>query len=86
MWIGYGTVILPGVSIGDGAIIGALSCVTKDVNPYTIIGGNLAKQIRNRFDEKTTTFLLKLKWWNGPIEKITQYASEIASGNREKLE
>lgn len=85
VWIGYGATIMPGVSIGDGVIIGALSCVTKNIEPYTIVGGNPAKTIRKRFDEETISFLLDLKWWNWPIEKVTQFATEIVTGERSKL-
>lgn len=74
VWIGYRAAILPGVSIGDGAIIGSYSVVTSDVPPYTIVGGNPARLIRQRFDDSTTAQLLKLAWWNWPIEKITRYA------------
>jgi virginiamycin A acetyltransferase len=64
VWIGRGATIMPGVKIGDGAIVGAYSLVTKDVAPYTIVGGNPAKFIRKRFDDQTIDFLLKLKWWD----------------------
>jgi len=74
VWIGYRACILPGVTIGDGAIIGSFSVVTKDVPPYTIVGGNPAKPIRKRFDDETIASLLKLAWWNWPIERITKYA------------
>lgn len=86
VWIGYGAVILPGISIGDGAIVGACSCVTKDVDPYTIVIGNPAVRLRSRFDEDIINFLLSLRWWDWPIQQITQYASEIVNGNRERLE
>lgn len=74
VWIGYRASILPGVSIGDGAIVGSYSVVTRDVPPYTIVGGNPIQVIRQRFDGPTITQLLKLAWWNWPIEKITRYA------------
>jgi len=74
VWIGYRACILPGVTIGDGAIIGSFSVVTKDVPPYTIVGGNPAQPIRKRFDDETVASLLKLAWWNWPIERITKYA------------
>jgi len=73
VWVGYRASILPGVSVGDGSIIGAYSVVTSDVKPYTIVGGNPAKIIRKRFDDNTTKELLKIAWWTWPIEKITQY-------------
>lgn len=63
---------MPGIKIGDGAIVATASVVTKDVEPYTIVGGNPAKVIRKRFDDETIKFLTKLKWWDWPIEKITE--------------
>ena len=75
VWIGYRAAIMPGVTIGDGAIIGAFSVVTRDVLPYSIVGGNPAQLIRNRFDEATTAELLRVAWWHWPVEKVTQYAS-----------
>lgn len=77
VWIGYRATILPGVKIGDGAIIGSYSVVTKDVPPYTIVGGNPAQPIRKRFDEETIARLLELAWWDWPIEKITKYAAYL---------
>lgn len=71
VWLGYRSVIMPGVSIGDGAIVGAYSVVTKDVPPYSIVAGNPAKEIRKRFSEAEIARLLELKWWDWPIEKIT---------------
>lgn len=59
-----------GVRIGDGAIVAACSVVTKNVEPYTVVGGNPAKLIRRRYDNETTDFLLKLRWWDWPPEKI----------------
>ena len=85
VWIGYEAVILAGVTIGDGAIIGARAVVTKDVPPYTIVGGIPAKQIRKRFNEETIDTLLKLKWWDWSKEYIRQHITEIQSGNIEYL-
>lgn len=72
VWIGFDVTIMPGVTIGDGAIIGSKSVVTKDVPPYTIVGGNPAKEIRKRFTEAQIEELLQLKWWDWPLEKITE--------------
>lgn len=71
VWIGYGVTIMPGVTIGDGAIIASKAVVTHQVPPYTIVGGNPAKTIRQRFSEEKIQELLQLKWWNWDIEKIT---------------
>lgn len=72
VWIGYNATILAGVTIGDGAIIGNNALVTKDVEPYSIVGGNPAKLIRKRFSEEKIKQLLEIQWWNWEIEKITQ--------------
>lgn len=81
VWIGNSATIMQGVKIGDGAIIGTNALVSKDVEPYAIVGGNPAKVIRKRFDEETIHFLLELAWWNWPIEKISLHAQKIATGN-----
>jgi virginiamycin A acetyltransferase len=75
VWIGYRATILPGVTIGDGAIISAYAVVTRDVAPYTIVGGNPATVIRARFDPVTTAQLLAVAWWHWPIDRITRYAA-----------
>lgn len=81
VWICYGATILPGVQIGDGAIIGAEAVVTRNVEPYTIVGGNPAQVIRKRFDDSTIAELLKIQWWNWDIEKITRHLNVICSGD-----
>ncbi|WP_299007652.1 CatB-related O-acetyltransferase [uncultured Shewanella sp.] len=70
VWIGTGAVILSGVSIGDGAVVGAGSIVTKDVLPFEIVAGTPARVIKKRFNQKQILELLELNWWNWPIEKI----------------
>ena len=85
VWIGYEAVILAGVTIGDGAVIGTRAVVTKDVPPYTIVGGVPAKPIRKRFTQETIDFLVKVKWWNWSEERIRQHITEIQSGNIEYL-
>lgn len=72
VWIGYEAVILSGVTIGDGAIIGARAVVTKDVPPYTIVAGVPAKPIRKRYDEQTIARLEQIRWWDWPEEKIRE--------------
>lgn len=71
VWIGYAATIMPGIHIGDGAIIASQSVVTKNVEPYTIVGGNPAQVIRKRFDQQVIDMLLKLQWWDWPADKIT---------------
>ena len=85
VWIGYEAVILSGVTIGDGAIIGTRAVVTKDVPPYTIVGGVPAKPIRKRFDEKMIKELLKIKWWDWTKEKIARNIENIKTGCIERL-
>ena len=85
VWIGYEAVILSGVTIGDGAIIGARALVTKDVPPYTIVGGVPARCIRRRFDEETVTKLMELKWWEWSDDKIKDNLSAIQSGRINEL-
>ena len=85
VWIGYEAVILSGVTIGDGAVIGCRAVVTKDVPPYTIVGGVPAKPIRKRFDEETIKELQKIKWWDWPEEKIAGKIPAIQAGNLEEL-
>lgn len=85
VWIGYEAVILAGVTIGDGAIIGARAVVTSDVPPYTIAGGVPARTIRKRFPETIVTSLLQLKWWEWPREKILRNIGAIQSGRIELL-
>ena len=81
VWIGYEAVILAGVTIGDGAIIGARAVVTKDVPPYTIVGGVPAKFIRKRFSDDTINELLSMRWWDLPPEKILERIKYIQTGN-----
>ncbi len=85
VWIGYEAVILSGVHIGDGAIIGARAVVTKDVSPYTVVGGVPAKEIKKRFDEDTIQKLLQTQWWNWPVDKIRQFLPCIMNGEVDKL-
>ncbi len=85
VWIGYEAVIMAGVHIGDGAIIAARAVVTKDVPPYTIVGGTPAKEIRKRFDAQTIDFLLNLKWWNWSVEKIKRNMAYISNADIDAL-
>lgn len=86
VWIGYEAVIMAGVTIGDGAIIGTRAVVTKDVPPYTIVGGVPAKPIRKRFDNETLEELLKIRWWDWSEEKIARNITAIQSGCLKQLQ
>lgn len=85
VWVGYGVTIMSGVTVGDGAVIGAKSLVTKDVNPYTIVGGVPAKFIKRRFSKKVIKELLDIAWWNWPIKKIRKNIKLLCSGKVEKF-
>ena len=85
VWIGYEAVILSGVTIGDGAIIGSRAVVTKDVPPYTIVGGVPARPIRKRFDEATIEKLLRLRWWDWSENNIKDNIAAIQSGCIQQL-
>ena len=85
VWIGYNATIMPGVTVGDGAIIGVNSTVVKDVGPYEIVGGNPASIIRKRFDEKTISEMLELKWWDWSMDKITANVNHLTDSNIDKL-
>ena len=81
VWIGYEAVILSGVTVGDGAVIGTRALVTKDVPPYTIMGGTPAKPIRRRFGEETIALLEKIRWWDWDEEKIRRNIAAIQGGD-----
>ena len=85
VWLGYEAVIMPGVKIGDGAIIAAKSVVTQNVLPYRIVGGNPAQVIRQRFDDSTIQALLDIAWWHWDIAKITRNLEKIVGADIEAL-
>lgn len=85
VWIGYEAVIMAGVTIGDGAIIGARAVVTKDVPPYTVAGGIPAKPIKKRYPEETIAALSELKWWDWTEERIAQNLHAIQAGKLNEL-
>lgn len=85
VWIGYEAVIMTGVHIGDGAIIGTRAVVTKDVPPYTIVGGVPAKEIRKRFNSDMIEQMLALKWWNWSVDKIQEFLPYLMNGDLEKI-
>ena len=86
VWIGYNATIMAGVKIGDGAIIATNATVVSDVKPYTIVGGNPAKEIKKRFSPEIIERLLKLQWWNWDIEKITKNVQNLTDLDIDKLE
>lgn len=85
VWIGFGATILSGVSIGNGAVIGARAVVAKDIPAYSIAVGNPARVIKQRFDDETIAELTRLEWWNWSIEKIKKNADAIMSNNISEL-
>jgi virginiamycin A acetyltransferase len=85
VWIGYQATIMPGVHIGDGAIIATEAVVTKDVPPYAIVGGNPGQIIRMRFEPATVARLLDIRWWDWDIAKITRNIQAICGGNIDTL-
>jgi virginiamycin A acetyltransferase len=81
VWIGYEALLMPGVKVGDGAIVAARSVVTKDVPPYAIVGGNPAKVVRERFPDEVVTELLAIRWWDWPVDKITRNLHSIVGAD-----
>jgi virginiamycin A acetyltransferase len=73
VWLAADAIVMPGVTIGDGAIIGAYSVVSRDVRPYAVVVGNPAREVRRRFSDDDIEFLLAVRWWDWPVEKITRY-------------
>lgn len=85
VWIGRESVILPGVTIGDGAIVAAYSVVTRDVEPYTVVGGNPARPLKKRFDSELTALLLRLRWWDFPPERLVEFLPTLCDGDLEAV-
>ncbi len=85
VWIGYNATIMPGVKIGNGAIIASKSVVTNDVPAYAVVGGNPAKIIKQRFDDKTINALLSIAWWDWSNDKITAHLDAITQNNLDLL-
>ena len=85
VWIGQNATVMPGVHIGDGAIIGANSLVSKDVEPYTIVAGNPIRVIRKRFDDELIDLLERFKWWDKSIEEINNLIPILTNGDLEKV-
>jgi len=85
VWIGYESLIMPGVHIGHGAIVAAKSVVVTDVKPYTVVGGNPAKPIKERFAPEIVQELLQIAWWDWGIEKVTRNLQKIVSADIQAL-
>lgn len=85
VWIGQNATILPGVRIGDGAIIGANSTVGSDVEPYTIVAGNPARVIRKRFDDELIEVLEEVKWWDLPADEINELIPVLSCSDLERV-
>jgi len=86
VWLGYQALVMPGVTIGHGAVVAAASVVTRDVPPYAIVAGNPARVIRMRFDETDVERLLRAAWWDWPMGLVTQHARTIMAGTPAELE
>lgn len=86
VWFGYGSTVMPGVRIGDGAIIAAGAMVTADVPPYTIVGGNPARPIRQRFADEDVARLQRAAWWDWPADLVTEHARTIMAGTPAEIE
>jgi virginiamycin A acetyltransferase len=86
VWLGYRALVMPGVTIGHGAVVAAASVVTSDVPPYAIVGGNPARVIRMRYGEEDVERLLRAAWWDWPVELVTEHARTIMSGTPAELE
>lgn len=85
VWIGQNATILPGVHIGDGAVIGLNSVVGCDVPPYTVVAGNPARTLRKRFDDELTDLMLKLRWWDRSIEEINELIPILSCSDLERM-
>ncbi|WP_420873785.1 CatB-related O-acetyltransferase [Nocardia huaxiensis] len=86
VWFGYNTLIMPGVTIGDGAIIATGAVVTADVPPYTIVGGNPAQVVKQRYSDADVARLLRAAWWNWPVELVTEHVRAIMAGTPADIE
>lgn len=86
VWIGWDALVLPGVRIGDGAIVGARAVVSRDVPPYAVVAGNPARVVRMRFDERTIARLSDLRWWDWDIARITEAIPALSAGRIEDLD
>ena len=85
VWIGPGVTLFNGITIGDGAVIGAMTVVAKSVSPYAVVAGNPCIELKKRFSNDDIAFLLKLRWWDWPVEKLREHLHIICSANLSKL-
>lgn len=85
VWIGRGARVLSGVTVGDGAVIGGYSVVTKDVRPYAIVVGNPAREVRRRFSDEQIDALLSIAWWNWPMDKILECVAELSDSDIDRF-
>ena len=85
VWLGYGAIILSGVHIGDGAVVGAGAVVTKNVSPYSVVAGNPARKIKQRFTDQQIECLLKIEWWDWDLEDINKSVNFLCSNNINKF-
>ena len=86
VWIGHKAVVMPGIKIGDGAVIGSFCVVTKNIEPYSIVGGNPAREIRKRFVDADIEKLLNIQWWNWPPEKLSRNVELLTGADITALE
>jgi virginiamycin A acetyltransferase len=86
VWLGYRALVLPGVTIGDGAVIAAAAVVASDVAPYSVVAGNPARVVRRRYDDEDVTRLLRAAWWHWPAELVTEHSRTIMAGEPAQLE
>ena len=85
VWIGSEAIIMPGITVGDGAVIGTRALVTRDVAPYTIVGGNPASVIRKRFEDDLIAYLCELRWWDWPEDQLRDAMPLLCSGDVARL-
>ena len=85
VWLGYDALLMPGVKVGDGAIVAARAVVTGDVPPYAIVGGNPARVVKQRFPDEVVADLLAIRWWDWPVDKITRNLHAIVGADLSAL-
>jgi virginiamycin A acetyltransferase len=86
VWIGYHALVLPGVTIGHGAVVAAASVVAADVPPYAVVAGNPARVVKRRYEDDDVERLLRAAWWDWPIALVTEHARTIMAGTPAELE